>query len=78
MTKSEIKAVLDRVQTWPLARQQDAAALLLAMEAEGLEPYEPTEEEHAAIRKGLAQAERGEFASDEVAALWRRFGPGDK
>jgi hypothetical protein len=64
MTRDEIKAVLERVQTWPLARQEDAAALLLAMEAEGLEPYEPTEEELVAIRKGVEEAERGEFASD--------------
>ena len=64
MTKQEIEALLERVRTWPAAKQEDAAAILLALEAEE-GPYEPTEEEIAAIRIGLAEAERGEFASDE-------------
>jgi len=29
MTKAEIKAVLDRVLSWPPERQQDAAEMLL-------------------------------------------------
>jgi predicted transcriptional regulator len=72
MTKHEIEAVLDRVRTWPPAKQEEAAAILLALEAEE-GSYEPTEEEMAAIREGLAQAERSEFASDEeVQELLRR------
>ena len=31
MTKDQIYAVLDRVHSWPKARQEDAARLLLAM-----------------------------------------------
>jgi predicted transcriptional regulator len=74
MTKHEIRAVLDRVLTWPADKQEAAADLLLMLEAQE-EFYEPTEEERIAIREGLAQAKRGEFASDEeMAALWRKFG----
>jgi predicted transcriptional regulator len=33
------------------------------------------EETLAAVREGLAEAERGEFASDaEIEALWKRYG----
>jgi hypothetical protein len=33
MTKDQVKEVLDRVLTWPPERQEDAAQLLLALEA---------------------------------------------
>ena len=74
MTKQEVQAILDRVLTWPPEKQEAAADLLLMLEAQA-EFYEPTDEERAAIREGLAQAERGEFATDEeMAKLWRKFG----
>lgn len=72
MTKGEIKAVLDRVLTWPPARQQDAADLLLWLEAKEGEFYHPTEDEWAAIQEGLAQAERGEFVSDREMDAFRK------
>ena len=61
MTQDEVKEVLDRVLTWPPERQQDAAQLLLVLEAQEGECYHPTEDELAAIEEGLAQAQRGEF-----------------
>ena len=73
MTKGEIKAVLDRVLTWPPARQQDAADLLLRLEAKEGEFYHPSDDECAAIQEGMAQAERGEFVADhEMDAFWKR------
>jgi predicted transcriptional regulator len=75
MTKAEIKAVLDRVLSWPAERQQDAAEMLLMLEAEKGDLYHPSEDEWIAIQEGLDQANRGEFASDEeMEALWKRFG----
>jgi len=75
MTKAEIKAVLDRVLSWPSERQQDAAEMLLMLEAEKGEFYHPSEEEWLAIQEGLDQVNRGEFATDEeVEALFKRFG----
>lgn len=74
MTKSEIDEVLERVRTWPLDRQEDAAAMLLRMEEQGTEPYELSEEELADVEAGLEQAERGEFATDEeVEAVFSRY-----
>jgi len=75
MTKAQIKAVLDRVLSWPPERQQDAAEMLLLLEAQEGELYHPSDEEWLAIQEGLDQARRGEFASDEeMDVLWKRFG----
>jgi hypothetical protein len=62
MTKDQVKAVLQRVPTWPEDRQQELAEVALEIEAEltGAE-YEATPEELAAIDEGLA----GEAASEE-------------
>jgi uncharacterized protein YbjT (DUF2867 family) len=73
MTKEEIKAVLDRVLTWPAARQQDAADMLLWLEGKSGEFYHPSDDEWAAIQEGLEQARRGEFVpEEEMDAFWKR------
>jgi predicted transcriptional regulator len=73
MTKEQIKAVLDRVLTWPEDRQQDAAEMLLMLEAHEGELYHPSDEEWAAIQEGLEQARRGEFVPDEeMEEFWSR------
>ncbi|WP_398466965.1 hypothetical protein [Tardiphaga sp.] len=53
---------------------QDAVArMVLDLVAEG--PVELTAEEAASFEESLAQAERGEFASDEaVRAIWAKHG----
>ncbi|HEY1887363.1 MAG TPA: hypothetical protein VGG86_15170 [Roseiarcus sp.] len=62
MTKDEVKAVLERVPTWPEDRQQELAELALEIEAEFVgADYNATPDELAAIDEGLA----GEAASDE-------------
>jgi hypothetical protein len=71
MTKEKVKAVLDRVSTWPEERQQELAELALEIEAElaGV-PYRATRDELQAIDEGLA----GDAASDEeVAAAFRKL-----
>lgn len=75
MTRNQIKAVLDRVLSWPPERQAEAAMMLELMEAEAREAYQPSDEERAAIAEGLAEARRGEFASEaEMDAIMARFG----
>jgi hypothetical protein len=70
MTDDQVKEILDRVLTWPRARQQNAANLLLVLEAREGEYYHPSDEEWAAIELGRSQAWRGEAVSaDEIAAL---------
>ena len=72
MTKEQVKEVLDRVLTWPRERQEDAAQMLLALEAREGELYHPDDDEWAAIQEGFAQAKRGEAVSaEEIAALFK-------
>jgi hypothetical protein len=76
MTKTEIEAVLDRVRTWPPERQEDAARILLEMEAQGTEVYRLSDDERAEIEASITEADRGEFATDEeVAAIFNRARP---
>jgi hypothetical protein len=75
MTKQEIKAVFDRVLTWPADRQEVAAEMLLWLERREGELYHPTDEEWTAIQEGLEQARRGEFVPDEeMQVFWKRHG----
>lgn len=70
MTREEIDAVFQRVRTWPEERQEDAAAMLLHMEAQGGEIYVLDAEEERA----LDEAEASGVASDEeVQALFARY-----
>jgi len=74
MTKEQIEAILERVRTWPEDRLEDVAKVLLEMEAANEHVAELTAEDWADLEQGLAEADRGEFASDEeVKALFDRF-----
>jgi hypothetical protein len=55
MTKDQVKEVLDRVLTWPPERQEDAAQLLLHLEAHEGALYHASDEEWAAIEEGFAE-----------------------
>jgi len=75
MTKDQIDAMLERVRSWPPERQEDAARLLRAMEAEGHSPYVLSADELADLRMALEEVARGEIASSEdVDAVFRRHG----
>ena len=71
MTNEQVKAVLDRVATWPEDRQQELAELALEIEAELAHvPYRASRDELKAIDEGL----RGDAASEqEVAAALAKF-----
>jgi hypothetical protein len=71
MTKDEVKALLERVPTWPEDRQQELVEVALEIEAElaGSE-YDATPDELAAIDEGLS----GETSSEEeVKAAFAQF-----
>ena len=73
MTRDQIDAVLDRVHTWPQSRQEDAARVLLAMEAGGTAAYVLSDEERADLEAALEEAARGELATAaEVDAVFAR------
>lgn len=73
MTKLLEKAI-EKARSLP-DDDQDALALAMLTMAETPEkPEEMDDETRAAIRQGLEQARRGEFASpEEIAALVRRY-----
>jgi hypothetical protein len=74
MTKGEIEAILDRVRMWPRPRQEDAARILLAMEAQDASVYRLSDEERADIDASLEELARGEIALDEeVRATFDRY-----
>lgn len=68
--------VFERAKTWPREDQEALAAYARELEAErsgGV--YVMTAEERAAVAEGLAQAKRGEFATDDdMRTLRKRFG----
>jgi predicted transcriptional regulator len=74
MTKEQIEQIFERVRTWPPERQEDAVQMLLRMEEQGVEPYKLDEDERREIEAALAEAARGEFATDEeMKALFDRY-----
>jgi hypothetical protein len=77
VTKEQVKAILDRVLTWPPERQEDAARLLRDMELQDSGTYRLSEEQAEEVRRRQADFQAGHerYASDEeVAAVWRKYG----
>jgi hypothetical protein len=76
MTKL-LQDVIERVRKWPEDRQDDAARLLLDLEAQQNNAYRLTPaqiEEVIKIRSELREGS-AQFASDEeMAALWKKCG----
>jgi len=70
MTKEQIKAVLDRVLTWPTQRQEDAAQVLLEMEERDASPVHLTDEQVAEIERRLADPHPTFLTLEEIR---RRF-----
>jgi hypothetical protein len=58
MSKEQVKAVLDRVPTWPSERQEDAAKLLMLMEAQDESVYRLTDEQVEEVRRRMADPNR--------------------
>ena len=74
MTKTA-KQLLERVSSWPQEDQEELAEIAREIEARRSGVYEPTPDEEAAIREGLAELDRGEGVSEEkMRAFWRRCG----
>ena len=72
MTKLLQKAI-EKIREMPEADQDLAAELMLNIAARKHEPIPLDDETRAAIRRGIEQADRGEFVSDEeMAAFFAR------
>lgn len=69
-----MEKALEAVRGWPEQRQDEAAALLLALDRLGPGPYRASPEELSAIDEALDQVARGERATEaEVEAAFARF-----
>jgi hypothetical protein len=77
MATKTFKEVIERVQSWPEQRQEDAAQVLLEMERQDASCYRLTHaqaQEVARIQRDIREG-RGTFATDEeMAALWKSCG----
>jgi hypothetical protein len=74
MTKLLEKGI-DAVRSLPPERQDVAGELLLALAHQHSDAYSFSPEQIEDIKLAVAEADRGEFASDsEMAALWRKCG----
>jgi len=74
MTKV-LEDAIEKVRRLPEDRQAYIAEVLEQIAAAGDDLFVVPEEHRAAVLEGLAQAERGEFATDEdMAALWKKCG----
>lgn len=74
MTKLFEKAV-ETVRGLPAEMQDDLARMLLQLAGEDQPALELSAEEAASFDESLAQADRGEFATDEqVRAIWAKHG----
>jgi predicted transcriptional regulator len=72
-TKS-LEALMERAATWPDEAQAELVRFMIDTEAKHFGIYRLSDEERAAIRKGLEDVRQGRFASDaEIAELFGRF-----
>ena len=62
------KKLLEQVESWPEEDQEELAEYAREIEARRTGTYIMSDDERAAVRRGLAQADRGEFVADDVVA----------
>jgi hypothetical protein len=69
------KSLVDRLSSWPAEDIQELEDYARVIEARRTGVYVMSDDERAAVMRGLEQARRGQFVSDEeVEAFWKRCG----
>jgi predicted transcriptional regulator len=63
-----MKKLLSQVESWPEEDQEELAEYAREIEARRTGTYTMSDDERTAVRRGLAQADRGEFVADDVVA----------
>jgi predicted transcriptional regulator len=63
-----VESILDRVAAWPEEAQAELIQSIVEIETKHFGVYRLNDDERAAVREGLAQADRREFVPDEVMA----------
>jgi hypothetical protein len=74
MTRDQVKAILDRVLTWPPERQQDAAEILMGIEAQDRSGYQLDDQQLAELRRRRAEKDPKTISLAEFDQRLRRFG----
>jgi predicted transcriptional regulator len=65
MTKT-LKDLLEHAETWPREDQDELAEYAREIQARRTGIYTMSDEERAAVGKGMAEPDRGKFVPDEV------------
>ena len=60
--------MIEHAETWPREDQEELAEYAREIEARRTGVYIMSDDERVAVGKGLAEADRGEFVSDELIA----------
>jgi hypothetical protein len=63
-----LKELIEHAETWPLEDQQELAEYAREIEARRTGIYKMSDDERAAVRLGLAEADSREFVPDEILA----------
>jgi hypothetical protein len=74
MTKEQVKEILDRVLTWPPERQEDAAEILMSIEAQDKSGYRLSDDQLAELRRRRAEKNPKTLTLAEFDNRLRRFG----
>lgn len=62
------KGLLERLASWPQEDVEELDEIAREIEVRRTGTYRLTNDERAAVREGLAQADRGEFVAEEAVA----------
>lgn len=74
MTKEQVKEILDRVLTWSPERQEDAADILMSIEAQDRSGCRLSDEQLAELRRRRAERNPQILSLAEFDERLRRFG----
>ena len=66
--------ILDRIAAWPKEAQAELMESMVEIEEKYIGTYRLSDDERAAVKRGLDEMRRGKFASEEqVAAIFQRY-----
>jgi hypothetical protein len=71
MTRGQVKEILDRVLSWPPARQADVAHMVDLMEEQDNSELRLSDEQAAEVRRRLAKPKRRTIPAEEVFERFR-------
>jgi hypothetical protein len=75
MTRDDIAAILDRVRSWPVERQQDLVQIALQLEEQDLADRSLSDDQLQEVRRIRNEVRAGMIASDaEMTELWQKCG----